>query len=192
MRRQLNAGTLFRDFLFLALAGFTVIMLFMLPFINPPVKDDAETTKPPGNVIVSIAWPEGDIDIDLWVSGPGEPKAVGYSNRGGKLWNLLRDDLGNVGDSTPLNYESAYSRGMPAGEYVINIECYKCNAPPVPVYVEVRLGEFGEKAGLLFKKTVELNYRHHERTAVRFKLDAKGKVVPGSLSNVYMPLRAAK
>jgi hypothetical protein len=30
-----------------------------------------------------------------------------------------------------------------------------------------------------------------ELTAIRFKLDAKGGLVPGSLNSIYKPLRAA-
>lgn len=191
MRRQLNAGTLFRDFLFLYALGVTFLVLIMLPLVNPPTVTNSDT-KPPGNVIVSIAWPAGDVDVDLWVDGPGETKPVGFSNRGGKLWNLLRDDLGNINDRTPMNYESAFSRGMPAGEYVVNIDCYRCTAPPVPVSVEVRLGAFGEKAGLLFQETVALNRPNQERTAIRFRLNADGKIVPGSVSNVYKPLKQGR
>jgi hypothetical protein len=55
-----------------------------------------------------------DADVDLWVEAPGD-RPVGYSNKSGQIFSLLRDDLGKSQDITDFNYEIAYSRGMPAG-----------------------------------------------------------------------------
>jgi hypothetical protein len=49
--------------------------------------------------------------VDLWVQAPGDIP-VGYSNKGGLIMNLLRDDLG-TNDPTPLLYENQYSHGVP-------------------------------------------------------------------------------
>ena len=40
---------------------------------------------------------------------------VGYSNKGGLFFNLLRDDLGKYKDNSPINYEVSYSRGISEG-----------------------------------------------------------------------------
>ena len=40
---------------------------------------------------------------------------VGYSNKGGLFFNLLRDDLGIYKDNSPVNYEVSYSRGISKG-----------------------------------------------------------------------------
>jgi hypothetical protein len=106
MSRRMT-GTVFRDFSMLMVLGFVAMVVWLLPHVNPPA--DSSEADPPGNVIVAITWPEGDTDIDLWVTGPGEIRPVGYSNKGGVLFNLLRDDLGHMPDATPLNYENAYS-----------------------------------------------------------------------------------
>jgi hypothetical protein len=177
--RQSGLPIIATDFLFL-------LVLAIILLINPPAQD-AEV-KAPGNLTVAIAWPQGPADVDVWVTGPGQPRATGYSNRAGRLFNLLRDDLGTAGDTTPLNFENAYSRGLPAGEYVINGHCYTC-AAPVPVYFEVRVGAPGERQELLFSGTETIAPKE-ERTFVRFKLDADGKVVPGSASRVFQKLRA--
>lgn len=166
------------DFLFLLVLAFLLL-------INPPTLD-AEV-KAPGSMSVAIAWPEGPTDVDLWVTGPTQPRATGYSNRGGRIFNLLRDDLGTAGDTTPLNFEHAYSRGLPAGEYVLNAHCFSC-AGQVPVYFEVRMGGYGERQQLLFSGTETIGPKE-ERTLVRFRLDPNGKVVPGSASRVYEKLR---
>ena len=113
-------GTVFRDVIMLALLGFVAIVVLLLPHLNPPVQA-TEATQPPGNVIVEVRWPdEFDSDVDLWVEAPGDVP-VGYSNKGGRIFNLLRDDLGHIGDTTGLNYEIAFSRGTPGGEYTVSL-----------------------------------------------------------------------
>ena len=63
----------------------------------------------------------------------------GYSNKGGLIMNLLRDDLG-TNDPTPLRYENQFSRGVPPGEYTINLHLFRNlqGTYPVPVDVTVR------------------------------------------------------
>ena len=122
-------STVFRDVIMLALLGFVTIVILLLPHINPPTVAEA-TTDPPGNVLVEVRWPdEFDSDVDLWVQAPGD-LPVGYSNTGGDVFNLLRDDLGHSKDVTNVNYEVAYSRGTPAGEYTVNLHLYRNNAGP--------------------------------------------------------------
>lgn len=172
---------------------FVVMTVWMLPHLNPP--EDEASAPPPGNVIVHITWPEGNTDIDLWVMGPGEYLPIGYSNKGGLVWNLLRDDLGSYPDSTPMNYENAYSRGIAPGEYIVNVHCYRCPVLPQTVYVEVSISSATDgKGGLRVIATtqVELVSHGHELTAIRFRLDSNGSLVTGSLNNVYEPLRSMK
>ena len=181
---------LFRDLLMNMLLGLVALVIIALPSINPPAVD-AQGAKQPGQMVITAAWPEGPTDVDLWVNGPGEPVAVGYSNRDGKLFNLLRDDLGRDGDALPLNYENVYSRGLPAGEYTVNLHAYS-GEYPVPVAMEIRFGAVGDQPRLFLKKTVTLVAKGQEVTVVSFRLDAQGQVVPGSVNNVYRPLRVAK
>ncbi|CAM5389511.1 hypothetical protein ATER59S_01876 [Aquamicrobium terrae] len=166
----------------IVLASFVFLSL---PQINPEAKEQDET-KPAGSIAVTIVWPEGPHDVDLWVTGPGEPVAVGYSNKSGKVWSLLRDDLGSAGDSSPVNMENAFARATPAGEYVINIHGYSLKHGPVPVYVEVSLN-----GQLLVKTTLDLAPMQ-ERTVIRFRLNDSGRIVPGSESRVFKPLRSAR
>lgn len=188
-------NTVFRDFTLLMVMGFVAMVVWMLPHLNPPAQDRLD--NPPGNVVVSIVWPEGDTDVDLWLYGPGEGRPVGYSNKSGSLWNLLRDDLGNSGDLTGFNYENAYTRGVAEGEYIINVHCYRCPRLPVPVQVEVRVksGRDGGGKGsmrTLAVTTVTLAAPWEELTALRFRLDAEGRLVPGSMNHLYEPLRSAR
>ncbi len=170
-----------------------VSLLVMVSVEKVKQKDDA--TEPPGNMIVHAVWPQGDTDIDLWVDGPGEPVPIGYSNKGGLLWNLLRDDLGAQPDATDINYEDAFTRGVVGGDYTINVQCFRCPQLPqeVKVVVEINTGEPG-KSSLkpLVNTTVKLVTDGQERTAIRFKLTDKGEIVPGSMNSVFKPLRSAK
>ena len=78
--------------------------------------------------MVEANWPpELDSDVDLWVQAPGDVP-VGYSNKGGAVFNLLRDDLGQQLDLSGLNYETAYSRGIVPGEYTVNLHLYRNRA----------------------------------------------------------------
>ncbi|TIM14449.1 MAG: hypothetical protein E5Y67_12275 [Mesorhizobium sp.] len=170
--------------------GFCLLLMFlMLAFIRDPQTPVPPTIPPPGNLAVMIAWEPGPIDVDLWLTGPGQDIATGYSHKGGKLISLLRDDLGTTNDTGPINVENAFGRETPAGEYAINVHCFSCSGATV-VYVEVALGRSAAGMSLLFKGSVELKPKQ-ERTVVRFRLDQDGNVIPGSVHHVYRPLREA-
>ena len=192
MNRNKSSGIVFRDFSLLMVLGFVAMVIWLLPHINPPAENSE--AEPPGNLIVAITWPEGDTDIDLWVTGPGELNPVGYSNKGGVLFNLLRDDLGNMPDATPLNYENSYTRGIVAGEYVVNVHCYRCRVLPQKVHVEVSINDLSTSKSIKKVATTSLNLTANgqEKTALRFKIDSKGNLVPNSLNNIFRPLRNAK
>lgn len=171
---------LFRDLLMNMLLGLVAVVVITLASINPAA--EADPLDPPGNLVASIAWLAGGIDVDLWV-GHGDD-AVGYSNKSGKVWSLLRDDLGTANDPTPLNMEAAFTRGLPDGEYIVNVKCFGCAGKvPVPVSVEVRLAE----GGMIYRGVVDLVKDKQERTAIRFRV-RDGEVVAGSESSVFVAL----
>ena len=171
--------------------AFFVFVVWMLPHLNPPANDDQ--SKPPGNVIVHIVWPNGNIDVDLWLWGPGEVAPVGFSNKSGALWNLLRDDTGTGSDLSGINYENAYTRGVPVGEYIINVHCYQCSIGlPVRVKLEVtiKVTPNGTTKQLVYTEAQLFNLKE-EITLVRFELDNAGNLVPGSMNHFYEPLAAS-
>ncbi|MHA1570412.1 MAG: hypothetical protein ACTSWM_01225, partial [Alphaproteobacteria bacterium] len=176
-----DGGTVFRDVIMLALLGFIAIVLLLLPHLNPPAKAQ-ESVSAPGNVIVEIHWPERlDADIDLWVEAPGD-RPVGYSNKGGRIFNLLRDDLGHRSDVSKINYEVAYSRGVPAGSYTVNVHLYQNLGMvyPVPVTVVASVKKSPKAAAQqILSSRVTLNWDGEEITVFRFDLDDKGGLVPG-------------
>jgi hypothetical protein len=189
------ADTVFRDVVMLALAGFVVLVILLLPHLNPPGANSADGTTPPGNVIVEVRWPdEIDADVDLWVQAPGDIP-VGYSNKGGAVFNLLRDDLGKRADVTGLNYETSYSRGILPGEYAVNLHLYRnaSKSYPVPVTVvtSVKQGASDTARQLLASKVL-LAREGEELTVYRFGLSGAGALVAGSVHSLPKPLRAGR
>ena len=189
-----GSTTVFRDVIFLALAGFIAIVLMLLPHLNPPTKAEQDITTP-GNVVIEAVWsPDIDADVDLWVEAPGD-RPVGYSNKGGDVFNLLRDDLGYYRDATHMNYEVSYSRGLPAGEYTVNLHLYKAGRHVLPVGVRVVVSikvDASAPASRVLSKTFELRSVGQEITCFRFKLDDEGKFVPSSVHDVSRQLRSAR
>jgi len=187
-------GTVFRDVTLLALLGFVTVVVLLLPHLHPPV-ETTKTAEPPGNVVVEARWPDGmNADVDLWVLAPGDVP-VGYSNKGGEIFNLLRDDLGQVHDSGTLNFEMAFSRGRPQGEYIVNLHLYRARQVPLPIPVEVRIAlrpDQKRSAVTITTERIELHHQGEELTVVRFRLDEGGRLVPGSLHDLPRPLRSAK
>jgi hypothetical protein len=187
-----EGGTVFRDVIMLALAGFVAMVLLLLPHLNPPGEAAKENTQPPGNVIVEMRWPdELDADVDLWVEAPGDIP-VGYSNKGGVVFNLLRDDLGRRADATGMNYEVSYSRGIPAGEYTVNVHLYRNTTGvfPIPVTVVTSVKKSSkESARQLLASNIELTREGEELTVYRFKLSEQGDLVPGSVHSLQRKLR---
>jgi hypothetical protein len=188
-----DGGTVFRDVIMLALAGFVAMVILLLPHLNPKGEDAQANTEPPGNVIVEVRWPdELDSDVDLWVEAPGDIP-VGYSNKGGAIFNLLRDDLGKRADATNLNYEVSYSRGIPPGEYTINVHLYR-NAGgvvPIPVTVVTSIkNSTAERARQLLASKIDLAREGEELTVYRFRLTENGELVSGSVHSLQRDLRA--
>lgn len=190
MRQGEKASSIsFRDVMLALNAVLSAVILFAIPNLNPPA-DAAKSIPPPGNLAISIAWPAGNDDVDLWATGPGQDIATGYSHKAGKLISLLRDDLGIANDASPINAENAFARETPAGEYAINIHGFRLTGP-VMVHVEVALGRSAEAMTLLVSTEILVN-PGQEITVIRFRLDGDGNVVPGSENRVFRPLRGEK
>ena len=182
-------GTVFRDVILLALIGFVAMVIMLLPHITPK-KEDNEAHKPPGNVIIEMHWATDlPYDVDLWVQAPREIP-VGFWNQGGHTFNLLRDDLGGEGDATKENYEITYSRGIPQGEYIVNVHMYGPLpvGATVPVKVVVSVRKKYDDSHQILETTVKLTRRNQEETAYRFRLTAEGDLIDGSVSTLRRPL----
>jgi hypothetical protein len=187
-----SGATVFRDVIMLALAGFVMIVMLLLPHVNPRAANEHETQSP-GNVMVELRWPDHiDADVDLWVEGPGD-SPVGYSNKDGSVFNLLRDDLGRDSDLTDLNYEFSYSRGVPSGEYTVNVHLYRNGGHhfPLPVTIAVSVkGTNGSSSQRLLNTKLDLLREGQETTVFRFQLDENGDLIAGSVHDLPRALRS--
>ena len=169
------------------------IVVLLLPQINPPKQDGRMYILEPGNLVVEIFCDDNyDIDVDLWVKAPKD-KIVGYSTKSGKMFDLLRDDLGFTNDETGRNYEIALTRGVIPGEYIINVMLYnsKFNKGKLPIDVIVVVSlKKNRKQSLkkLLKTVVRLRIDKEEVTAFSFRLNNKLNIIKNSVSNIYKPL----
>lgn len=186
-----------RDLLTLLLCGFVACAVLAVPFINDEKKAEGKglsDVDPPGNVIVEAHWEDKfNTDVDLWVQAPGDVP-VGYSNKSGLIFNLLRDDLGTYADPTEVNMETAYSRGIPPGEYTAKVHLFRNLEKVYPIWVRVvaRVKKDHEAGATPIAATrVRLDHEGEEVTALRFTLTDKGDLVSGSINAVFKPLRSA-
>jgi hypothetical protein len=186
--------TVWLDTALLMLGGFVLMAVLMMTVMNPPAKSSEAGVQSPGNVIVEAQWGDKlDADVDLWVEAPGDVP-VGYSNKSGHVFNLLRDDLGRAQDVTDYNYEVAYSRGMPAGEYIVNVHMYRGIGVSYPVAVKLVASVKAtpdDMARQIVATTVNLRRENDQITAFRFRLDEKGQLVAGSINSLFKELRVA-
>jgi hypothetical protein len=183
-----DSGTIFRDVTLLALAAFVAMVIMLLPFINPgaEAETDSQALTDPGNVIVELTWDAGlDADIDLWVRAPGDVP-VGFQNKGSRVLNLLRDDLGRFNDLTDINYEVIYSRGIAPGEWIVNVQAYRLDPDrpqPIKTKIVVSVSREGDaRPTQILEKEAVLNFLWHEVTVARFELTGKGELVVGSVN----------
>jgi hypothetical protein len=191
MWRGMNVS--FRDMLFLLVFGYLIISAVALAHVAKKEQDESSSTTPPGHVIVEMIWPRDiDADVDLWVQAPGDVP-VGYSNKSGNVFSLLRDDLGRSGEVNSMNYEVSYARGHHGGEYVVNAMLYRSRDRKLPLPVTVKVSFKDPKGDVrqALQSNIELNFEGQETTVFRFSLDAKGGFLANSVNRVHKPLRAA-
>lgn len=164
-----------------------VVMLFMvigLMTVAEQQKKKDSDTPPIGQITATIVWPEGNTDVDLWVTGPLQDRPVGYTNSHGVAWDLLRDDRGTADDLLPTNMETAAVRSFSAGNYTLNVKCFRCPILPVEVSMEIRTDVAGTTYTAVKKKTLYSN--KEEVTMMDFKIDDAGLVT--GMNDVYVPL----
>lgn len=191
-----DSATVFKDVLFLALAGFVCLVILALPHLNPPgERAVAAGREAEESVIAEIAWDDAqDADVDLWVKAPGDAP-VGYSNKGGVFCNLLRDDLGSFADPLLINHEETVCRGLVTGaRYTVNAHAYRATSVRWPITVRLRVQVKRPDTALfeIIRAVGRLDRVGEEITLANFILEASGHPTPGSIDAVRTPLRDAK
>lgn len=177
----------------------TLLVLFVGLYSLEAIKEKAKKenqenaiTGPEGHIVVEAEWdPTADVDIDLWVKGPLDDEAVGYSRTNDKQASYQRDDRGVTNDLSSFNYEVANIRKPGPGIYVVNIHWYGNlgNMQSVPVKVRASLSEKGAGAFIIATSELVMKNKGEEQTAFTFEISDEGTLIEGSVSHNYIPLR---
>jgi len=186
----------FADFLAGVLSIFLVVAVLLTFHLTETKKkkEDADIATP-GTLNVMVTWKE-DIDIDLWLHTPGDT-SVGYSRKQGRYMDLLRDDLGHVYERVGDHHvENAYARATPPGEYIINVHWFSNSGakPPIKVDISTTILHKGTDDKVdrqrVLNSTIYLQNEGQELTVMRFQLDSNSELMPETVRNDQVPLRA--
>jgi hypothetical protein len=178
MKKNYDASTAFLDLLFNTLLGF--VALFALAFIQMSTEKNNKNLEVKSEFLIIISWPKDiDNDVDVYVSDPLN-NLVFFRSRDVGLMNLDRDDTGVATDTignvvADDNREIVSLRNTIAGEYIVNVHMFHVNtqkATPVTIQID-KINPYGN----VITKTVVLEKHFDEKTAVRFTIDDKNKVI---------------
>ncbi|QUS40142.1 hypothetical protein RPMA_15855 [Tardiphaga alba] len=169
--------------LFKALQVIAFLFFIALLAVSPDSKDGKIDSK--AEFIITMDWPDSHPDdFDLFVQDP-IGNIAWYRHREAGFLTLDRDDRGGANNSvtvngkkiaSPIREEIVTVRGIVRGEYTVNVSHFAATTgQPVPVKVKVQ--KLNPTAQVVFDDRLILDHTGHERTAVRFWLDAEGKVV---------------
>jgi hypothetical protein len=174
----------FYDMLFNILIAFVFCFIIALLSMNPKARKAGDIPAK-AEFIITVTWPDmNPNDIDSYVEDPNG-NLVWFKQREAGLMHLDRDDRGLAGDTlvvngkeiaNPLNQEVVTIRGIAAGEYTVNVQYYDSKNQEA-VEVNVSVVKVNPQADVVFYGTVPLKRKGDEKTAVRFSVDADGKVV---------------
>jgi hypothetical protein len=173
----------FSVMLFKALQVVAFLFFLALLSISPDNKDGKIDSK--AEFIITMDWPDNHPDdLDLFVQDPAGNIAW-YRHREAGFLTLDRDDRGGVNDfitvngrkiPSPIREEIVTVRGILAGEYTVNVSHFQAKTgQPVPVNVKVQ--KLNPTTQVIFDDKLFVDHTGAEKTAVRFTLDAEGKVI---------------
>jgi hypothetical protein len=173
----------FSVMLFKALQVVAFLFFLALLAISPDSKDGKIDSK--AEFIITLDWPDKHPDdLDLYVQDP-IGNIAWYRHREAGFMVLDRDDRGGANDfivvngrkiPSPIREEIVTVRGIVAGEYTINVSHFAATTG-LPVRATVKVQKLNPTAQVIFDDGLTVDHTGDEKTAVRFTLDAEGKVV---------------
>jgi hypothetical protein len=190
----------FSVMLFKALQVIAFLFFIALLAISPDSKEGKIDSK--AEFIITMDWPDNHPDdLDLFVQDP-IGNIAWYRHREAGFLTLDRDDRGGANDfivvngrklPSPIREEIVTVRGVVAGEYTVNVSHFQATTRE-PVAATVKVQKLNPVAQVVFDDKVVVDHSGDEKTAVRFKLDAEGKVVdvfrrPKSLLETFRNVR---
>src|SRR5262245_2076864 len=187
--------------LFKALQVIAFLFFLALLAVSPDSKEGKIDSK--AEFIITMDWPDNHPDdLDLFVQDPAGNIAW-YRHREAGFLTLDRDDRGGANDfivvndkkiPSPIREEIVTVRGIVPGEYTVNVSHFQARTEE-PVSASVKVQKLNPTAQVSFDNKVVLTRTGDEKTAVRFRLDAEGKVIdvqqrPKSLMETFRNKRA--
>jgi hypothetical protein len=191
----------FSVMLFKALQVVAFLFFLALLAISPDAKEGKIDSK--AEFLITMDWPDNHPDdLDLFVQDP-LGNIAWYRHREAGFLTLDRDDRGGANDfivvngrkiASPIREEIVTVRGIVRGEYTVNVSHFQATTGE-PVEATVKVQKLNPTAQVIFDDKVIVNHTGDEKTAVRFKLDAEGKVIdvqrrPKSLLETFRNVRA--
>src|ERR1700749_4192767 len=168
--------------LFKALQVIAFLFFLALLAVSPDSKDGKIDSK--AEFITTMDWPaKHPNDFDLFVPDPAGNIAW-YRHREAGFLTLDRDDRGGANDfiivngkkiPSPIREEIVTIRGVVAGEYTVNVSHFAATTG-LPVAATVKVQKLNPTAQVVFDDGLTVDHTGDEKTAVRFTLDAQGKV----------------
>jgi len=191
----------FSVMLFKALQVVAFLFFLALLAIAPDSKEGKVDSK--AEFIITMDWPDNHPDdLDLFVQDP-IGNIAWYRHREAGFLTLDRDDRGGANDfiivndrkiPSPIREEIVTVRGIVAGEYTVNVSHFQATTER-PVDAIVKVQKLNPTAQVIFDDKVTVDHTGDEKTALRFWLDAEGKVIdvqrrPKSLLETFRNVRA--
>jgi hypothetical protein len=191
----------FSVMLFKALQVTAFLFFLALLAISPDSKEGKIDSK--AEFIITMDWPDNHPDdLDLFVQDP-IGNIAWYRHREAGFLTLDRDDRGGANDfivvngrkiPSPIREEIVTVRGIVRGEYTVNVSHFQATTGQ-PVEATVKVQKLNPTAQVIFDDKVTVDHTGDEKTAVRFWLDAEGKVIdvqrrPKSLLETFRNVRA--
>ena len=191
----------FSVMLFKALQIVAFFFFIAVLAISPDAKDGKVDTK--AEFIITMDWPDNHPDdLDLFVQDP-VGNIAWYRHREAGFLTLDRDDRGGANDfilvngikiPSPIREEIVTVRGLVPGEYTVNVSHFQAVSGQ-PVEATVKVQKLNPNAQVIFDDKVVVDHNGDEKTAVRFRLDAAGKVIdvqrrPKSLLETFRNVHA--
>ena len=169
--------------LFKALQIVAFFFFIALLAISPDAKEGKIDAK--AEFIITMDWPDNHPDdLDLFVQDP-VGNVAWYRHREAGFLTLDRDDRGGANDfilvngtkiPSPIREEIVTVRGVVPGEYTVNVSHFQATTGQ-PVAATVKVQKLNPSAQVVFDDKVIVDHSGDEKTALRFKLDAEGKVI---------------
>jgi hypothetical protein len=169
--------------LFKALQVIAFLFFIALLMVAPDASVGKVDSK--AEFLITMDWPDNHPDdLDLFVQDP-IGNIAWYRHREAGFLTLDRDDRGGANDfivvngkkiPSPVREEIVTVRGIVAGEYTVNVSHFRATTGQ-PVAVNVKVQKLNPAAQVIFDNKLTVDHAGQEKTALRFWLDADGKVV---------------